>query len=82
MCQARYSFGFWGATIPAFLNLVTMFGFMVLNCILGGETLSSASVMLGSDGLPTSGGMSWDIGIVIVALISLFVSSYIPFRAG
>jgi purine-cytosine permease-like protein len=64
MVQSRYSFGYYGAIIPAFLNAVTMMGFMVLNCILAGETLS----------LVAGGGMSWDVGIAVIAVISLFVS--------
>ncbi|KAF8306362.1 purine-cytosine permease [Clavulina sp. PMI_390] len=74
MCQARYSFGFYWVTIPAFLNSTTMFGFMVLNCILGGQTLSSASIAMASDGTPAGGGMSWDVGIVVVGIVSLFIS--------
>lgn len=48
-----------------------MMGFLILNCILGGETLSSASVSSAESG----GGISWDAGIVIISIISLFVSS-------
>jgi NCS1 nucleoside transporter family len=47
-----------------------MMGFMILNCILGGETLSAASLSSAAD----SSGMSWDVGIVIVSIISLFIS--------
>lgn len=54
--------------------MISMFGFMTLNCILGGETLSSASVFLHKDGTQAGGGISWDVGIVIVAIVSLFVS--------
>jgi purine-cytosine permease-like protein len=74
MCQARYSFGFYGVTIPAFLNGLTIFGFSVLNCILGGETLSSASIEIAEDGTPARGGMSRNVGIVVVSIVSLFVS--------
>lgn len=41
-----------------------MMGFMILNCILGGETLASVS----------DGSLSWNVGIVIIAVISLIVS--------
>ena len=34
---------YYGAIIPGVLNLVTMAGFMILNCILGGQTLASVS---------------------------------------
>ncbi|KAG8950959.1 hypothetical protein FRC03_012685 [Tulasnella sp. 419] len=64
MVQARYSWGYYLVAIPAAFNLVTMMGFMILNCILGGETLSSVS----------EGRLSWNVGIVVIALISLFVS--------
>lgn len=39
-------------------------GFLILNVILGGQALASAS----------SGGLSWTVGIVIISLIALFVS--------
>ncbi|TDL19554.1 cytosine-purine permease [Rickenella mellea] len=64
MCQARFSFGYYGAIVPSVLNLVTMSGFMILNCILGGQTLSSVS----------NGHLSWSVGIVIIAFVSLFIS--------
>jgi hypothetical protein len=51
--------------LPAILNLITMMGFMILNCILGGETLASVS----------GGRISWNVGIVVIALVSLFVSA-------
>lgn len=74
MVQARYSFGFWAAIFPALLNLATMMGYLILTCILGGSTLSSASVGFDAETGERSGGISWDVGIVIVAVISLFVS--------
>ncbi|KZT39428.1 purine-cytosine permease [Sistotremastrum suecicum HHB10207 ss-3] len=64
MCQARYSFGLYGAIIPSVLNLTTMMGFLILNCILGGSTLASVS----------NGNLSWTVGIVIVAVLSLIIS--------
>lgn len=81
MIHARYSFGYIGAVLIcahhdlttrtfadgffsiAAANIVTFMGFLILNVILGGQALSSAS----------SGGLSWNVGIVIIALISLFV---------
>ncbi|KZV82414.1 NCS cytosine-purine permease [Exidia glandulosa HHB12029] len=74
MVHARYSFGFFGAILPAFLNLATMMGYLILSCILGGSTLSSASVSFDPTVGERAGGISWDVGIVIVAIISLFVS--------
>ncbi|KIY69200.1 hypothetical protein CYLTODRAFT_373087 [Cylindrobasidium torrendii FP15055 ss-10] len=64
MIQARYSFGYFGVIIPCVLNLINMIGFCVLNCILGGQTLSSVA----------DGNLSWTVGIVIIAVISLFIS--------
>ncbi|KAI0711159.1 NCS cytosine-purine permease [Cerioporus squamosus] len=64
MCQARYSFGYFGVIIPAVLNLCSMMGFCILNCILGGQTLSSIS----------DGHLSWSVGIVIIAVLSLLIS--------
>ncbi|KAI5117823.1 hypothetical protein M0805_003301 [Coniferiporia weirii] len=64
MCQARYSFGFFGVVVPCIFNLATMCGFMILNCILGGQTLAAVS----------GGHLSWTVGIVIIAVISLLIS--------
>ncbi|KAH8115903.1 NCS cytosine-purine permease [Phellopilus nigrolimitatus] len=64
MCQARYSFGFYGAAVPSIFGLMTMTGFMILNCILGGQTLAAVS----------DGHLDWTVGIVIIAVISLLVS--------
>ncbi|KAH9929656.1 hypothetical protein B0H21DRAFT_110305 [Amylocystis lapponica] len=41
-----------------------MCGFCILNCILGGQTLASVS----------SGNLSWSVGIVVIAVISLLIS--------
>ncbi|KAK0473628.1 hypothetical protein IW261DRAFT_1305482, partial [Armillaria novae-zelandiae] len=43
MVQARYSFRYFGIIIPCILNLIGMCGFCILNCILGGQTLSSVA---------------------------------------
>lgn len=64
MCQARYSFGYFGVIIASVINLAVMCGYCILNCILGGQTLSSI----------TNGNLSWTVGIVIIAVISLLVS--------
>ncbi|KAF8303083.1 cytosine-purine permease [Clavulina sp. PMI_390] len=63
MIFARYSFGYFGAALISAANIVTFMGFLILNGILGGQALASAS----------SGNLSWDVGIVIIALISLFL---------
>ncbi|KAI5454614.1 hypothetical protein NCC49_003507 [Naganishia albida] len=64
MVQTRYSFGYWPALLPALCNCLTMLGFLAVNAILGGQTLSLAS---GSN-------MSYDVGIVVVGIISLILS--------
>jgi len=64
MCHARYSFGYFGVIIPSILNLATFMGYLILNCILGGSTLASIS----------NGRLSWTVGIVIIAVLSLFIS--------
>ncbi|KAF7316409.1 NCS cytosine-purine permease [Mycena indigotica] len=64
MVQARYSFGYFGVIAPVLLNLIGMTGFCILDCILGGQTLAAVA----------DGNLSWSIGIVIIAVISLLIS--------
>ncbi|KAL4261631.1 purine-cytosine permease (2.A.39) family protein [Pleurotus pulmonarius] len=64
MVQARYSFGFHGVMLPCVMNLIGITGFCILNCILGGQTLSSV----------TDGHLTWTVGIVVTAVISLLLS--------
>ncbi|KAJ3527002.1 hypothetical protein NM688_g8185 [Phlebia brevispora] len=64
MVQSRFSFGYFGVFFASILNLASMIGFCILSCILGGQTLSSVS----------DGHLSWTVGIVIIAVISLVVS--------
>ncbi|KDQ13633.1 hypothetical protein BOTBODRAFT_175354 [Botryobasidium botryosum FD-172 SS1] len=72
MCQSRFSFGYYGAILPTFLNLVAITGYLSLNCITAGQTISSASGDFGAD----KGLISWNAGIVIMAVISLVVSFF------
>lgn len=65
MVQSRYSWGYFPACLAALLNCVGMIGFMVLNSILGGQTLSAVA---------KDGGLSPTVGIVIIGIISLLVS--------
>ncbi|CAE6537049.1 unnamed protein product [Rhizoctonia solani] len=62
MIVSRYSFGLYGSIIPSLLNLITFMGFLILNLILGGETLAAVSGYEAGHG----GGLSWDVGIAIV----------------
>ncbi|TFY67151.1 hypothetical protein EVG20_g4038 [Dentipellis fragilis] len=66
MCLSRYTFGYYGVMIPSLLALMGGCGFCILNSILGGQTLSSVS----------DGHLSWTVGIVIIAVVSLLVSFF------
>lgn len=61
--QARFSWGYFGAIIPAVLNVFSLQGFLILNCIIGGQVLASLSSHLDDT-----------LGIVIIAVISLVVT--------
>ncbi|CCU99501.1 unnamed protein product [Malassezia sympodialis ATCC 42132] len=65
MVHARYSFGYFGASLVSILNAITGIGYMILNAILAGETLQAVS---------PNGSMSATVGIVIVTLLGLIVS--------
>ena len=62
--QARYSFGRYAVMLVALLNIATATGWSIVSTILAGQTLSAVS----------GGGLSWNLGIVIMALIGLFIS--------
>ncbi|KAL2204550.1 hypothetical protein CC79DRAFT_1344566 [Sarocladium strictum] len=64
MIQARFSFGRYLVTVPALLNLATLTGFVVIICVVGGQCLSAVS----------GGDLTPDAGIVIIALLALFIS--------
>ena len=56
--------------IPSALNVFTMQGYLILNCIIAGQTLASVSEHL-----------NVTLGIVIISVISLVVrSSFISSR--
>ncbi|KAG1837358.1 permease for cytosine/purines, uracil, thiamine, allantoin-domain-containing protein [Suillus subalutaceus] len=63
MVQARFSWGYFGAIIPAVLNVITSEGFLILNCIIGGQTIASLSPQLNDT-----------LGIVIIGITSLVVT--------
>ncbi|KAH9939859.1 purine-cytosine permease [Amylocystis lapponica] len=65
MVQARYSWGYYCARLPSALNVFSMQGFLILNCIIGGQTLASVSNHLNDT-----------LGIVIVGVISLIVTFF------
>ncbi|KAK1687561.1 NCS1 nucleoside transporter [Colletotrichum godetiae] len=51
-------------SVPVVLNLATLAGFCVIICVVGGQCLSAV----------TNGALSPDLGIVLIALLSLFIS--------
>ncbi|KAG2132700.1 cytosine-purine permease [Suillus bovinus] len=63
MVQARFSWGYFGAIIPAVLNAFSLEGFLILNCIIGGQTIASLSSQLDDT-----------LGIVIIGIISLVIT--------
>ncbi|PPQ88566.1 hypothetical protein CVT25_009946 [Psilocybe cyanescens] len=63
MVQCRFSWGLYGAIIPSVLNVISMQGFLILNCIIGGQILAAAS----------NGRLDDTLGIVIISIISLAV---------
>lgn len=65
MVHARYSFGYFGASIISLLNVLTFLGYTILNSILAGESLQAVSPHM---------SMSATVGIVIVCVIALVVS--------
>ncbi|KAH9477488.1 Purine-cytosine permease fcyB [Psilocybe cubensis] len=53
----------YGAIIPSVLNVISMQGFLILNCIIGGQILSAAS----------NGRLDDTLGIIVISVISLVV---------
>ena len=51
--------------IPSMLNVFTLQGYLVINSIIGGQTLASVS-----------NNLSWSVGIVIISIISLIVKHF------
>ncbi|KAI0289622.1 cytosine-purine permease [Russula brevipes] len=62
LCVARYTFGYYGVIIPSLFTVAAGLGYCILNSILGGQALASIA------------NITWTVGIVIIAVISLFVS--------
>lgn len=67
MVHARYSFGYYGAIVPALLNALTLVGFAILSVILAGQTLASAR---------SDGDISRSVGIVIISFVSFLLSLF------
>lgn len=66
IATSRYSFGFWGAKLCSVLNIVIGGGFAVVNYVVVGQILSAVSDYT----------MSITVGIIIIAIISYFVSLF------
>jgi purine-cytosine permease-like protein len=64
MIQARFSFGRYVVSVPVILNLATLIGFCVINCVVGGQCLSAVS----------GGSLTPVVGIVIIGVLSLLIS--------
>ncbi|KAI9056492.1 hypothetical protein FKP32DRAFT_1469921 [Trametes sanguinea] len=63
MVLSRFSWGYYGVIIPSVLNVLSLQGYLVVNTIIGGQTLAEVS-----------GHLSATLGIVIIALISLAIT--------
>ena len=55
--------------IPSTLNVFSSQGFLILNCIIGGQALAAASHKLNDT-----------LGIVIIGVISLVVFFFVPLQ--
>ncbi|EEH42162.2 uncharacterized protein PADG_06982 [Paracoccidioides brasiliensis Pb18] len=66
MIQARYSFGFYCVYIVVLLNLATVSGFVVIDAVIGGQTLAAVN----------PGSISANAGIIIVVLVALLISFF------
>ncbi|KAL2208561.1 hypothetical protein CC79DRAFT_1270914 [Sarocladium strictum] len=64
MLHSRFTFGYYLISIVVILNLCTIAGFGVIDCVLGGSTLSAVS----------DGNIDSSAGIVIIAIIAMVVS--------
>ena len=62
----RHVSRYYGSVIPSILNVLTMQGYLILNCIIGGQTLASVSSHLNDT-----------LGIVIISVISVAVCSIV-----
>ncbi|KAI1780307.1 permease for cytosine/purines, uracil, thiamine, allantoin-domain-containing protein [Hypoxylon cercidicola] len=63
MLHARYTFGYYLISVIVALNLCTIAGFGVIDCVLGGSMLSAVS----------SGRVDDTVGIVVIAIIAMVV---------
>jgi purine-cytosine permease-like protein len=66
IATSRYSFGFWGAKLCSFLNVVIGGGFAVVNVVVVGQILSAVSDY----------NMTIAVGCIIIAVIGYVVSVF------
>lgn len=66
IATSRYSFGFWGAKICSFLNVIVGGGFAIVNVVVVGQILSAVSDYT----------MTISVGCVIIAIIGYVVSIF------
>ncbi|KAL2828679.1 permease for cytosine/purines, uracil, thiamine, allantoin-domain-containing protein [Aspergillus cavernicola] len=64
MLHARFTFGYYLISIIVVLNLCTIAGFGIIDCVLGGMTLAAVS----------DGQINATVGIVIIALCGMVIS--------
>ncbi|KAI1199118.1 NCS1 nucleoside transporter [Nemania serpens] len=64
MIQSRFSFGRYAVSVPVVLNLATLTGFCIVNCVIGGQCLSAVS----------GGALTPVVGIVVIGVLSLLIS--------
>jgi purine-cytosine permease-like protein len=64
MIFSRYSWGYYGASIMATLNVIAALGWIAVNSITGAQTLRVVS----GDSLPMA------VGIIIMGIVSMVVS--------
>ncbi|KFA64990.1 hypothetical protein S40285_09060 [Stachybotrys chlorohalonatus IBT 40285] len=64
MLHSRFTFGYYLISVVVALNLCTIAGFGVIDCVLGGSTLAAVS----------DGRIDSTAGVVIIALIAMVIS--------
>lgn len=64
LCFTRFTFGWYGAMFIACVNIVSLTGFSMVNSIVGGQIIHSAS----------DGKCPLAVGVVLIAIVPLFVA--------
>lgn len=66
MVGCRFQFGWWFAKIFALLNVLTLLGWSVVNCVFGGQILASLS----------DSKVPLEVGIVIITVVSFCIAVF------